>query len=299
LTIAACYVTAEGVVFGADSAASYGPGAQYNHMQKVFELGDGNCTLGVVLWGLATLVQTSYRTLFALLADDLKANPPADVMDATTRWSARYWSAYQAAIADPAALKPLYEEWRALDAKPAHVSNGQNPAGARTAEEESQYNDLRFTLTAGFCIGGYVLPDRTPAACFIIVEPSHAAAPAPSVIPINGFRFWGAPNMIHRLLFAADSDTRASILQSGHWTGTPAQLDAVLAQHSLGHPQIPVRDAIDFVHACIQSTIKAIKFSYFPRICGGPIELAVITTDRSFRWVRHKEWDTAVIEGGR
>lgn len=298
MTIATCYVTAEGVVLGADSAASYGPGAHYNHMQKVFELGNGDCTLGVVLWGLATLVQTSYRSLFARLADDLKANAPTDLMEVATRWSALYWNAYQAAIADPDALKPAYDLFSALHAKPAFDPSGQTQ-GARTLSEESDYNELRLNLTAGFCIGGHVLPDRTPGACSILVEPSHTAQPAPSAIPINGFRFWGAPNMIHRLLFAADSDTRASILLSGHWTGTSAELDAVLAQHSLGHPPLPIRDAIDFVHACIQSTIKAIKFSGFPKICGGPIEIAVITTDRPFRWVRHKEWDTAVIEGGR
>jgi hypothetical protein len=31
--------------------------------------------------------------------------------------------------------------------------------------------------------------------------------------------------------------------------------------------------------------------------CGGPIEIAVITTDRRFRWVRHKDWDVAIAEG--
>ena len=54
---------------------------------------------------------------------------------------------------------------------------------------------------------------------------------------------------------------------------------------------------IDFVHACIASTIKAMKFSNLAQICGGPIEIAVITTDRRFRWVRHKEWDAAISEG--
>lgn len=57
-----------------------------------------------------------------------------------------------------------------------------------------------------------------------------------------------------------------------------------------------LRDAIDFAHACIYSTIKGMKFSNFFQVCGGPIELAVISTDRKFRWVRHKAWDAAIDE---
>jgi hypothetical protein len=71
----------------------------------------------------------------------------------------------------------------------------------------------------------------------------------------------------------------------------------LLAKHHLGHAStIPIREAIDFIHACIYSTIKALKFSSLSQICGGPIELAAITTDRSFRWVRHKQWDAAIRE---
>jgi hypothetical protein len=42
---------------------------------------------------------------------------------------------------------------------------------------------------------------------------------------------------------------------------------------------------------------KAFKVSNLSQICGGPIELAVIRTDRRFTWVRHKEWDAALAEG--
>ncbi len=90
----------------------------------------------------------------------------------------------------------------------------------------------------------------------------------------------------------------AAILASGKWVGTPADLDGIIGRHKLVHPAtVPIREAIDFTHACLLTTIKAMKFSNLPRLCGGPIELAVITTDRAFRWVRHKEWDSAIREG--
>jgi hypothetical protein len=111
------------------------------------------------------------------------------------------------------------------------------------------------------------------------------------------WNFWGAPNMIQRLMFGRDGKLRDDLLASGKWNGTPAELDAFLSQYMLATPYLPIRDAIDFTHACIASTIKAMKFSSLPQICGGPIELAVITTDRKFRWVHHKEWDAAIMDG--
>src|SRR4051812_3275043 len=103
--------------------------------------------------------------------------------------------------------------------------------------------------------------------------------------------------MIHRLFCGTDDAMLSSILTSGMWAGNSQDLLALLPQHNLNHPPLPIRDAIDFVYTCIYSTTKAIKFSWHLQVCGGPIEIAVITTDREFRWVRHKQWDTAINEG--
>ena len=80
--------------------------------------------------------------------------------------------------------------------------------------------------------------------------------------------------------------------------GTIDELNALLNANQLGCSNPPIRDAVDFVHTCIFSTIKALKFSSLHQICGGPIELAVLRTDRPFQWVRHKEWDSAIYDGG-
>ncbi len=294
MTIAACYVSPEGVVLGADSTTTYftadGP-HYYNHAQKIFELGEDG-TLGVVTWGLGGLHLISHRTLFAHLADDLAANPPADVQDAATRWADLFWSVYS----DPnSGIAAAIAQFRTLDAKPAYDSATPNPAG-RTADEESVFRQLSLHLVAGFCIAGHVLPDRVPTAFEVIFTPQLNAAPTP-VLKVPGYWFWGAPNMIQRMFFACDDQFKDTILASGKWTGTRAELDALALSQSLSHPTIPIREAIDFVHSCIYGTIKALKFSFQSQICGGPIELAVITTDRRYRWVRHKPWDAAINEG--
>jgi len=291
VTIAACYVSPEGVVLGADSTASFmlAPGGfhYFNYNQKLFELGDPDAaTLGIVTWGLSGLGETSYRTLFAHLSDDIRKKPPKDIEEVASRWVDKFWAEYSPAV------------------KPCQALNGKKPFDPtanppdqemRTKDEEAQFEQLKRVLVIGFCIGGYVLENRKPEAFVTLFDPM-LGKPVPTKLTM-GWAFWGAPNMIQRLMFGCDDMLKSALLQSGNWNGTPSDLDALLAQHKLATPYLPIRDAIDFTHACITSTIKAMKFSSLAQICGGPIEIAVITTDRHFRWVRHKEWDAAITEG--
>jgi hypothetical protein len=165
----------------------------------------------------------------------------------------------------------------------------------RTQQEEWTFQRLYLSLVSGFCIAGHIMSDRIPTAYEIIFDPL-TGKPTP-VERASGYWFWGVPNMVQRLIFACDDNLKSAIMNSNKWTGSRADLDALVAMHALSHPIIPIRDAIDFVHACIAGTIKAIKFSSQAQTCGGPIEIAVITTDRRFRWVRHKPWYAAIKEG--
>jgi hypothetical protein len=283
------------VVLGADSTSTVGtPGNfhYFNYAQKLFELGE-NSTLAAVTWGLGGLIVSSHRMLLAQLADDLAANAPANVRDVANRWAAKFWNAYS--TAPP--LAPAIQRCHALNAKPPFDPKVATPApNARTQAEENELSQTRNSLVVGFCIAGHTLPSREAEAYELIFD-VIAGQPTPGRIPMHSMRFWGAPNMILRLIRGCDDELKASILNSGHWNGTSADLDALIAQHTLAQPVLPIRDAIDFTHACIASTIKAMKFSSLAQVCGGPIEVAVITSDRKFRWVRHKSWDAAITEG--
>jgi hypothetical protein len=248
MTIAACYLSSEGVVLGADStstiATPLGDAYYFNNNQKLFELGE-NSTVGVVTWGLGALGAKSYRTLLALLADDLQRNPPADLAAIAERWIDQFWIEYKA--------------W--LDS----TINSLMPFNATEFEQraEMEYRELIEVLVVGFCIAGYWLPDRTPAAYEIVFHPL-GEKPSPKRLRTH-YASWGISNLVS----LAEEQVKASL---------------------------PIRDTIDFVHTCIYSTIKLLKFSRLHRVCGGPIELAVITTDRRFRWVKHKPWDSAIEE---
>jgi hypothetical protein len=293
VTIAMCIQVPEGIVLGADSTASAafdaGSFHYFNHNQKLFEIGEDS-SLGLLTWGLGSLGDTSHRTLVALLADDLKDNPAKTVEEVAARWSKLVWGQYESAF--PREI----EEARLLDAKLPYDPAKPTGGGSRTEEEEHRLRTLNHNLYVGFCIAGYCLPDRTPAAFEIGVMPTYRTPGTPIRLVRPGF--WGAPNFILRLMNGFDAEIRRILLDSKQWIGTEADLDSILSQKALALPaRLPIRDAIDFVYFCIHSTIKALKFSSLNQICGGPIELAVITTDRNFRWVRHKRWDAAIEEG--
>lgn len=292
MTIAMCYLSPEGVVLGADSTASHTTGDglfhYFNHNQKLFQIGEES-TLGMLTWGLGGMFEVSYRTLIAKLDDDLRKKKPRSVKQAAERWAALIWSEYSVAFAVEIARAAV------LHVQTAHNAAAPADPLMRTKNEEDEYNRL-LGLYVGFCVAGYVPMDRKPMAYQINVMPTALAAPVPMQLQGNN-AFWGAPNLALRLLNGYDSDLRQGILDSAHWNGSEAELDALLVTNSLQIPPLPIRDAVDFAHSCIHSTIKALKFSSLNQICGGPIELAVITTDRKFRWVRHKRWDEAILEG--
>ena len=63
-----------------------------------------------------------------------------------------------------------------------------------------------------------------------------------------------------------------------------------------GFQDLPIREAIDFLYTYIHITIKAEKFKFGAPTCGGPIEVGFISTDRTFRWVKHKPFYSAIEE---
>lgn len=289
MTIAAVYVSAEGVVLGADSTTTFfnSNGAHYlDHAQKLFEIGDGS-SLGVITWGLGGLMVSSYRQLFAVFADTLAATPPTDVAEVSARWIQFFHHEYTTSA--------VVVEYQRLAALAPHNPATPGLAGTRSEEEEATHKSWTQGLVVGFCIAGCIRKDRQPEAAQILFEPTGAV---PTAVAITaGFSFWGAPNIVRRLIWGADPELQDAIASSPNWTGTPADLQSLVDQCYLSPSFLPMREAVDFVHFGIFSTIKAFKFSNFSQICGGPIEIAVITADRPFRWVRHKAWDSALVEG--
>lgn len=284
MTIAASYLSPEGVVLGADSTTTMwvscpdgltGGFHYLNYAQKLFEVGESS-TIGVTMWGMGAVGNLSHRTLIACFADDLAANPPSSMQDAANRYAAHFWSEYSAQCSHQ--LRRVQE----LTAK------------MRTPDEDQQLRWLLDTFAGGHCFGGY-LPSDPVAQAYEIQYSPQLTSPLVKPLAAGAGAFWGCPNMIERLLFGWDQPLFDSVFRSEKWTGTEQELfDLIWAQRVAPPTDLPLREAIDWVHTAIYTTIKSMKFSHFEPVCGGPIEIAVISTDRRFRWVTHKRFDEAL-----
>ena len=152
MTIAACYVSPEGIVLGADSTTTVnvpGNAHYFNHAQKLFEIGEDS-TLGIVAWGLGGLVINSHRYLIARLGDSLKGNPVAAVPDVAVRWADLFYKEYNGSPP----LHPMLLQARMLSAKTGHDPNASPSPLMRTADEEKALEEVRRNLIVWFSIGG-------------------------------------------------------------------------------------------------------------------------------------------------
>jgi len=288
MTIAACYVSSEGIVLGADSTSTLSvtqPGGVFgalhhlNYAQKVFEVGEGG-TLGVTMWGMGAIGNTSHRTFIAEFGDAVQKNPPSDMANAAQKFSEFFWSKYSSTH------KKFLDEVQRI--------NGIDLAN-RSPEDKQSLEQMTQVLSGGFCLAGRVAGSRESQAYEISYSPDMHEAPQPALLPPGRANFWGCPNFIERILYGADSQLFASILQSGHWKGTDQELEKLMVAQIIGQPRdLPLREAVDWVNTVIYTTIKAMKFSHHLPVCGGPIEIAVISSDRPFRWVCHKPFTAAL-----
>jgi hypothetical protein len=277
MTIAACYLSAEGVVLGADSTTTMfvtGLGGQkgsphhYNFAQKVFEFGDRGSTVAVTLWGLGSLEDKSYRTLIAEIADEAGRQKLDSLSGVASLAASMFWTQYTTVFAH------ILRRAQELNAK----GNG------RTREESEELDFWMRNFSGGFCLGGRWGISRQPGAYEILFNPLQTTPPNPQALTLGKAKFWGCPNLIERLIYGIEDPLFQRILQSGKWTGTPDELFKQVEQGALGQPRdLPIREAIEWIYASIYTTIKAMKFSHLAPVCGGPIEIAVISTDRPFR----------------
>lgn len=165
-----------------------------------------------------------------------------------------------------------------------------------TEAEQQQLSQLSI-FGGGFCVAGYFLPDRTPRAFQILYGPScDRAGSITELTPKPTWKFWGCPSVTDRVILGIDPVARYKILNSGKWPGSAAEFDEASRVMTFApHTNLPLREAVDWVFAMIYVTVKAFKFSSYTPLCGGPIDIAVITSDRAFRWVRHKGFGAAII----
>jgi hypothetical protein len=276
MTIAGAYLTSEGVVFGADSTTTVSRGDDtvqlLNHAQKVFEIGSSG-RFGICTWGSGRVGETSHRTISARLGDWIKSQSDEVTLEAAA---------------------------------------GQLVELAREAASEVEYG-----LEFGYFLGGRD-PDRTPGCLEIKLKSVPEARKSggedflvsTAPLPIGGASFNGAPDYFTRIFhgFASGFPSALSKALVEEIGGDDASKEKTRKQFgtafskvrpqfcSKGYDDLPLREAIDFICTYLSVTIKAFKFRSGPPICGGPLEIGFVSTDREFRWIRHKDFGSAIAE---
>jgi hypothetical protein len=108
--------------------------------------------------------------------------------------------------------------------------------------------------------------------------------------PLFGVGWWGMPEALTRLIKGFGTTTLNSLVAAGFerekvqkWAESNA------AQLPLAIPGMPLRDAIDLAKYAVEVTIGQVRFTLGPPLCGGDVDVAVITSD-DFQWARRKRW---------
>lgn len=268
MTIAAAYLVSEGVVLGTDSTSTIsvkdpkgGPGGVLqllNHAQKVFEVGE-NSRLGICTWGAASVGGISHRTIVARLDEEVKKNDNMTVEETA----------------------------KAL---------------VRIVEKPVKDTEVEFV---GYYLGGWNPKSHDPA-CFKI-EFSRDKKPNIAPVALGTCMFSGNANIFRRVFRGFDPMLYENLLNElkKRVPENIKDFEKIFKESfeiaskpliAVGHRDLPIREAIDFVHSYLHITIKATKFMFGAAACGGPIEIGFITTDRFFRWARHKNFETAIQE---
>jgi len=263
MTIAAAYLTSEGIVFGTDSTTTIsnqqGVTQLFNYAQKIFEVGE-NSRLGICTWGSGSLAGVSHRTVIAKLADE-------------------------------------------LDLKKVKVRDAANVFRKIVIDKYQDGKNIGFV---GYLLGGWDPETHFPECYKLIFDGANISKPEPFVI--GQANFFGNPEFFSRVFHGFDNRIPGNLLYELKKMKLGIEEDklekalngafvkAVAPLAAIGFRDLPVREAIDFVHMYLHVTIKAFKFRFGPPVCGGPIEIAFISTDRKFRWVLHKEFARAIYE---
>lgn len=80
------------------------------------------------------------------------------------------------------------------------------------------------------------------------------------------------------------------LLYAASWRGEQSAISRLLNSQPptpVNHALMPLKDAVDYVDFLIDTTIKLQRFTVLPKVCGGDIDILVLTKDDSF-WYRHK-----------
>ena len=311
MTIAVSVKVGEGLVLAADSTSSYfsqGTLAQsYHHARKLLQLSD--FPIGVLTYGLGNIAGRNLESLVAEFEREIGSVNTAgnySVQELSQRLYDFILTRFDLTFPPPALLPapgpapdgdgepsvgPVPDGPTAANPGDANVDGGEGEAAAPPAPPPAA--DDRPQL--GVVVGGYSHNEFFPDEFQFVIPGSPPAEIWPDVgaQQLYGVRWWGQTAPIERVYLGCDFN---GFVQWFIDNGVP-EADAMAYYQQLRarimwpiiYEGMPIQDAIDLAVYLVNVTIGHSRFAVGPPVCGGPIDVATITST-GFRWVKRKDW---------
>lgn len=302
MTIAVSIKVGEGLVLAADSTASHfsqGTLVQsYHHARKLLQLSD--FPVGVMTYGLGNIAGRNLESLVAEFERGIGRVDTAgnySVEQLSQRLHDFILAKYDVTYPAPALLPPPPAQDATAAASGAPPPDGAAAPdagdGAAPAPAQPAANDDRPLL--GVVVGGYSHNEFFPDSFQFAIPgmPVSEIWPDVAAHQLYGVRWWGQTAPIERIYLGCDLsgfiewfvDNGVSVADALAYYG---QLrDRIM--WPIIYEGMPIQDAIDLAVYLVNVTIGHSRFAVGPPVCGGPIDVATITST-GFRWVKRKDW---------
>jgi hypothetical protein len=294
MTICVSVKVSEGLVLAADSAAaiqgmiqdptgksSAGILKTYDHVRKLSHIKD--YPIGTLTWGTALVGARSVESLIKQYEYSLNSlgEEEEKIRERRMRGDAKSEERPQYSVQDIAAgllkhVKGVYETEFT-----SHPADRQPPLG--------------------ILVSGYSSGEFFPEQWLIELPVSSELKPIRPEVngkPDFGTNWFGLSDAIVRLHWGRD-DQAINILAE-HFKTPPDEIRRLLAklQYPVFFDGMPLQDAIDYAVYLVNVVIGRFRFVVGAPLCGGEIDVAVITPN-TFTWVQRKSWKANLALSGR
>lgn len=285
MTICVSVRVAEGLVLAADSAVMLmgevptpqGPMhtilQNFNFANKVTHFKD--YPIGVLSWGLGSI---QARSIQSLIMEYEHGYPSVTLRGHGSEFARGPYTVREVANDLVGFIRARYDAAFPVPAAPAGAPPA--PAPDRPA--------------LGLLIGGYsqgeffsdVLVYEFPND----TDWSEVRPNLPNGSPSFGANWFGMTDALTRLYLGFDELALNELVNRGAPAPVVEQwANDNVAALPLVFDGMPLQDAIDFAEYSVQVVIGRFRFAQGPPLCGGDVDIAVITPD-AFRWAQRKEW---------
>ena len=274
MTICVSISIAEGLVLAADSAVTLqgqfntpqgqqnGVLQQFNYANKLTRFKD--YPIGVMSWGAASISDRSIQSL---------------IME----FEHSYVSVKDRALLDPA--EEAFTVRGVADDLLVFMKDRYDAA----------YSGANPLPSLGMLVGGFSQDQffSDSYSCDLSKTPSDWEQVRPRQVdgrPSFGANWFGQTGPLTRLIQGFDAPSLAQLVVRGADKALiQTWIDDSVSEMPLVFDAMPLQDAIDLADFLTQVVIGTFRFGTGPQLCGGDVDIAVITPT-NFRWSKRKQW---------